>query len=96
MQPKPSEVRLTVALANSRAGRVDLMIPYGAKIQTLAITDALGRIVQKLAENQTVTSASSITWNGKDGYSQKAHTGVYFVRCVTNMGSQTSRLSVMQ
>jgi len=95
MQPKPSEVMVTVALASCKSLRAELSVPYGAKIQSLSITDALGRTVQTLAQEQVVKGARTFVWNGKDMHARQTQTGVFFVRCVTDMGHRTSRLSIV-
>jgi alpha-mannosidase len=96
MQPKPSDVTLTVVLASCKSMRTEIKVPYGVRIRTLSITDALGRIVRKLAEEQSATHASTIVWDGKDLNSQRVRAGVYFVRCVSDQGHWTGRLSVTQ
>lgn len=96
MQPKPGEVALTVSLASCKSIRTEMMIPYGAKIRSLSVTDALGRLVRKLAEDKSMTQPNAFVWDGNDTHAQKVRTGVYFVHCVTDRGHLTGRLSVMQ
>jgi hypothetical protein len=96
MLVKPGEVTLTIALACNRSARVEMKLPYGAKIRSLSITNALGRVVRNLPGNQSAMHACMIMWDGKDMNSQRVRTGVYFVRCMTDKGHWTSRLPVVQ
>jgi alpha-mannosidase len=92
LHPNPSEVQLTVALTSNRGIRTVMRLPYSARIRTLSITDVLGRLVRKLAEDQSVTHSSVIVWDGKDMNSKLVHTGMYFVRCMTDQGNWTSKI----
>ena len=92
--PHTGEVTLTVVLASDRSIRTEMRLPYGAKIRTLSITDALGRVVRNLAQDQSATHARMIVWDGKDMNSQRVRTGVYFVRCMTDQGHWTGRMPV--
>jgi alpha-mannosidase len=94
VQPKLREVTLTVALASNRSVRTEMRLPYGAKIRTLSIADALGRIVRNLAEGQIAARARTIVWDGKDMDAQRVRAGVYFVRCITDQGHWTGRMAV--
>jgi alpha-mannosidase len=96
MLPKPREVTLTIALASNRSARVEMKLPYGAKIRALSITDALGRVVRNLVVDQSATHASMIVWDGKDMNSQRVRTGVYFVTCMTDQGNWTSKMPLDQ
>jgi hypothetical protein len=96
LHPKPREVVLTVVLASSRGTRAQIRLPYGAKIRALSITDALGRVVRNLVEDQSATHASMIVWDGKDMNSRCVRSGVCFVRCMTNQGHWTGRMVVEQ
>jgi alpha-mannosidase len=96
VHPKPSEVQLTVALASNRGIRVVMRLPYSAKIRTLSITDLSGRLVRKLAEDQSVTHSSMIVWDGKNMNSQLVRAGMYLVRCVTDQGNWTSKMPLQR
>jgi hypothetical protein len=96
LHPQPREVVLTVVLASSRGARVEMKLPYGAKIRSLSITNALGRVVRNLADNQRATHAGTIIWDGKDMYSQRVRAGVYFVSCMTDQGNWTSKMPLEQ
>jgi len=94
--PKNSMVTLTIAQASCKSLRAEIRLPYGVKINSLSITDVLGRIVQNLVEQRIITRASTIFWDGKDMNSRLVRTGVYFIRCDTDQGHWTNRLSVVQ
>jgi hypothetical protein len=96
MQPKPGRVILTVALAFCKSRRAEIELPYGVKIRALSITDALGRVVRNLADEQCLTRSGTIVWDGRDMDSNPVRAGVYFIRCVTDQGNWTSRLSAVQ
>jgi hypothetical protein len=96
LQPKPSEVTLTVALAFSKKSIATIKLPYGERIRGISIVDATGRIVQKMAREGNITSASTIVWDGGDMNAQRVRAGVYFVNCETGHGRVTTRLTVVQ
>jgi hypothetical protein len=96
LQPRPSEVTLTVALAFSKKSIATIKLPYGERIRGISIVDATGRIVQKMAREGNITSASTIVWDGGDMNAQRVRAGVYFVNCETGHGRVTTRLTMVQ
>ena len=96
MQNKPAYTTLTVVLGSSKTGIARLGVPYGAKIRSLSITNALGRVVRKLSDGQSIKQDLTISWDGKDDNSRHVQVGLYFVHCVTDIGSSTGKLPVAQ
>jgi flagellar hook assembly protein FlgD len=72
---------------------LELDIPRGAGPTTVAVYDAVGRIVRTLASGLSA-GRSTITWDGTDDAGRPLASGVYFV-ALNQEGRDTSRKVVL-
>jgi hypothetical protein len=94
LHPKAVGKTVSVAVGSARTIHVSLRIPANAKILGISISDAAGRLVQKLALQGG--ASQTVAWDGRDLYSRRAGSGVYFVNIATDRGASSARLPVMQ
>jgi VCBS repeat-containing protein len=65
---------------------IEYALPAAVPVE-LAIYDAAGRLVRRLAQGQLPAGAHEAHWNGRDPFDRPAASGVYFVRLTA--GSET-------
>jgi hypothetical protein len=66
-----------------------------AKIR-LSITDATGKSVATLVDENQSVGDHSIRWNGTDDFGRAASTGIYFCRLTTESGIETKKMVLIQ
>jgi hypothetical protein len=83
--PNPIRERATIRFALQRAGRV-----------TLTVHDALGRRVAVLADGPAGAGGHSIAWQRETPEGHRAASGIYFLRLVTEEGSTTRKVVLVE
>jgi hypothetical protein len=63
---------------------------------TLAVYDAMGRLVSTLAEGAHTAGYHSFTWNGVDAAGNMAPAGMYYYRLETASGSQFKQMQLVK
>jgi hypothetical protein len=85
VQPNPFNPRTTVTFRLARDEEV-----------RLAVYDAAGRCVTELASGDRRAGTHTVTWNGRDDAERSLPAGVYFVRLMTAVGSDTRKVMLVK
>ncbi len=60
------------------------------------IHDLRGRLVRRLRNQLTAAGPGRVTWNGQDDSGNQAGSGLYFARVITEIGTLTQKLTLVQ
>ncbi len=88
--------RLYQNYPNPFQGRTEIAFELPARTHvTLRISDALGRVVARLADDVLPTGKHSVTWNGRDAAGRVLPAGTYFCRLRTGNSARFTRMAFM-
>jgi hypothetical protein len=87
-----SQMTLNVRLIGPTNRMASFSLPVGVTIKSLAVYDALGKLVAELVKGQRIAASTTIAWDGRDAASRPVGAGVYFVTCISDQGRSTAPL----
>jgi flagellar hook assembly protein FlgD len=83
--PNPASSATSIAFDLPASGRA-----------SVAVYDAAGRLVAKLAEREFPAGRSSVRWDGRDATGRPMASGIYFARLTSDGGSASSKLVLLR
>jgi hypothetical protein len=75
---------------------IHFTLPPSVSRAELGIYDASGRLVRRLSHEVGASGPQSITWNGRAQSGERVHTGIYFIRLQTEIGTATRKMIYLQ
>ena len=92
-----SGFRTVSVLAKSlHCAPVSIKVPLSAKIKSVEISDARGRLVRTLAQEEQLSafgaSGVGLSWDGADDNGKKANAGVYLITVSTDNGRISAKM----
>jgi hypothetical protein len=85
---------VSVGLISTAGVAVSIMVPAGDNLRGISISDASGRLVQKLACNNA--PGKTMLWDGKGVNSRQVPAGVYFVTVMTDRSRISAKLPLVK
>ena len=70
-------------------------LPAASNMQ-VEIHDIQGRLIRRLRDEMTAAGPGRVSWNGQDDSGNQAGSGLYFARVITEIGSVTRKLTLVQ
>lgn len=84
VRPNPARERVVIAMSNARGGHA-----------RLTVHDVAGREVARVFEGPLRPGSGQWNWSGRDSRGVKLASGIYLVRLVTEQGTETHKLVLM-